>query len=74
MKVEIIYDENTKAPIGWELSGENKDEIRKLGVIRDLTFWGSGEYAIEYAGRRGGNDAEMDPGILSWKQKKFITH
>ncbi len=51
MIVDIIYDEENN-PIGWEMSGENPDEIKKLRAIRDLQFFGLEETAIEYSGRR----------------------
>lgn len=68
MNVEIITNDAGQ-PIGWSLQGEDKQEISKLGIIRDLQFFGFGETAIRYAGRKDDNDAEGDPGILSWKQR-----
>lgn len=73
MKVDLIKDENGQ-PIGWEMTGDTPEEIKKLGTIRDLQFWGVNEYAIDYSGRRGGDDSLKDPGTLSWKQKRFISH
>ncbi len=76
MIVTITYDEKGLAN-GWELSAENAEEIKKLGIIRDLTFWGFDENAIEYKGRRTDpNDPNNDknPGILSWIKRKFVTH
>jgi len=68
MNVEIITDDAGQ-PIGWSMQGENKQEISKLAIIRDLQFFGMDDTAIRYAGREQGNDAEGDPGILSWKQR-----
>jgi hypothetical protein len=68
MLVEIITDEKGH-PIGWSLQGKDKVEVSKLAIIRDLQFFGIDETAIIYAGREQGNDAEGDPGILSWKQR-----
>lgn len=70
MIVEIIRDENNR-PIGWSMQGENKEEISKLGIIRDLQFWGFDDRAIAYNGRKGGDDKTGNPGILSWIQKRF---
>jgi hypothetical protein len=72
MLVEIIKDENNQ-PIGWSLQGENREELDKLIDIRNLQFFGFDERVIRYAGRKGGNDENYDPGILSWKQKRFIN-
>jgi hypothetical protein len=72
MLVNILKDEAGRS-IGWEMSGENPEEIKKLSIIRDLTFWGVDDTAIRYNGRRESNDAEGDPGIISWKQQGLIT-
>jgi hypothetical protein len=71
MLINILKNEAGKS-IGWEMSGENPEEIKKLGTIRDLTFWGVDDTVIEYNGRRESNDAEGNPGILTWKQKGTI--
>lgn len=73
MIVNIIKDEHGKA-VGWEMSGENPEEIKKLGTIRDLQFWGYDENVIQYNGRRESDDKNNNPGILSWKQKRLIRH
>jgi hypothetical protein len=76
MIVTITYDENHN-PVGWELYGENDAEIKKLGIIRDLTFWGFDNRAIEYNGRKtnpSDPNNNKNPGILSWIQKRFIKH
>jgi hypothetical protein len=73
MKVEIIKNENNK-PIGWSMTGENREEINKLINIRNLQFIGINDTAIRYAGRSGGNDKDFNPGTLSWKQSKYIKH
>jgi hypothetical protein len=70
MKVEIVLDENNRA-CGWEMSGENEEEIKKLGIIRDLQFWGTGDNVITYNGRRQSDDKNNNPGILSWVQKRI---
>jgi hypothetical protein len=69
MKVEIVRNDKNQ-PIGWEMSGETPEEIKKLRIIRDLQFWGSEETAIVYDGRRQSDDANHNPGILTWKQVK----
>lgn len=71
MLVEILRNEDDHA-IGWTLKGENPEEISKLGIIRDLTFWGYDENSIQYNGRKESDDQNNNPGILSWKQKKYI--
>lgn len=68
MNIEIVRDENNK-PIGWEMSGENKEELNKLCIIRDLQFWGYGVTSIKYAGRTESDDANNNPGKLTWRQK-----
>lgn len=70
MIIEIIRDENNR-PIGWSMQGENKEEISKLGIIRDLQFWGFNDRAITYNGRKESDDKNNNPGILSWIQKRF---
>lgn len=69
MKVEIVRNEKNQ-PVGWEMSGETPEEIKKLAIIRDLQFWGLDETVIVYDGRREGDDATYNPGILTWKQVK----
>lgn len=68
MKVDIIRDENGKA-IGWNMTGETPEEIKKVGIIRDLQFWGFEETGIVYAGREDGDDKAGNPGTLKWKQR-----
>jgi hypothetical protein len=72
MEVEIIKDNRGQA-IGWTMKGENVEEISKLAAIRDLQFFGFGDTAIKYDGRKGGNDAVNDPGKLSWIQRRFAS-
>lgn len=72
MIVEIITDENGQ-PIGWSMQGENKEEISKLAIIRDLQFFGFDETNIKYNGRKESDDKNGNPGILSWKQKKHCS-
>jgi hypothetical protein len=73
MIVTIIKDVNDK-PIGWSMQGENREELNKLIDIRNLQFFGLEETAIEYAGRKGENNKEYNPGILSWKQAQYIDN
>ncbi len=68
MKVEIVRNEKNQ-PVGWEMKGENEEEIKKLSIIRDLQFWGVEETVITYEGRRESDDKNNNPGILTWKQK-----
>ena len=69
MIVELVRNKEDKV-IGWEMKGENKEEINKLCYIRNIQFFGFDDTAITYNGRREGNDKENNPGILSWIQKK----
>jgi hypothetical protein len=73
MIVELLRNEDNKV-IGWQMTGESPEEINKLKYIRDLSFWGSGDTAIDYNGRRESDDANNNPGILSWKQRQYIKH
>ncbi len=73
MIVELIRDEDGR-PVGWSITGDTPEEIKKLGIIRDLQFWGTNEYAIDYAGRTNSDDANHNPGTLNWKQKRLIKH
>ena len=68
MLVEIITDDKGH-PIGWSLQGEDKIEVGKLAIIRDLEFFGIDETEIEYNGRSGNLSDHEDPGILYWRQK-----
>lgn len=70
MKIVILYNDKSQ-PIGWEMSGENSEEISKLGIIRDLQFWGYNETDIKYNGRKESDDVNNNPGKLSWVQKRF---
>jgi hypothetical protein len=72
MNVEIIKNDKGYA-IGWTMQGENKEEIAKLTTIRDLQFIGFDDTAIKYNGRKGGNDAEGNPGVLSCIQRRFSS-
>lgn len=73
MIVELIRNEENQV-IGWSLEGESEEDMKSLRAIRDLSFWGFNDAAIEYNGRAKSNDAAGNPGILSWKQKKYIKH
>jgi hypothetical protein len=72
MTVELIKDENGYA-IGWTMEGETPQEIKKLGTIRDMQFFGFDDTAIVYAGRSKGSDKDRNAGVLSWKQRKHDT-
>ena len=71
MLVEILYSPDGKA-IGWSMKGDSPEEIKKLGTIRDLQFWGFDDTAIDYAGRKNSDDENNDPGTLMWRQRKDI--
>ena len=73
MILELIRNEDNKV-IGWSLEGESGEDMQKLRAIRDLSFWGLDDTAVEYNGRAKSNDDAGNPGILSWKQKKYIKH
>lgn len=69
MIIELVRD--TKGSIiGWEMSGENPNEIAKLATIRNLQFFGFNETKIVYNGRRESTD--NNPGILQWIQKQHV--
>jgi hypothetical protein len=70
MEVKLIKVEG--CVVGWSMEGENLEEMKKLGAIRDIQFFGFEDTEIVYAGRKGG-DYVTDPGVLSWKQKKHDT-
>lgn len=70
MTVELIKDENGYA-IGWTMEGETPQEIKKLGTIREMQFFGFDDTAIVYSGRTKGSD--KNAGVLSWKQRKHDT-
>lgn len=69
MLVELIKHEGQV--IGWSMEGESPEEIKKLGVIRNIQFAGFDDTEIVYSGRKGGN--VTNPGVLSWKQSKHDT-
>ena len=71
MIVELLRDEDNTV-IGWTMTGESEEEIDKVRYIRDLSFWGFDETAIEYSGRKNSDDKNRNPGTLSWKQRKHI--
>jgi hypothetical protein len=73
MIVNLIKNEDGIV-IGWSMTGESEEEINKTRYIRDLSFWGFDDTAIDYDGRKESNDTTNNPGILSWKQKKYIKH
>jgi len=73
MNVEIIKNDQGFA-VGWSMQGENDEEINKLATIRDLQFFGFDDTAIKYNGRKESNDAEGNPGILSWIQRRFSSN
>lgn len=64
MRVELVKKDGFV--VGWTLEGENPEEIAKLAVIRNLTFFGMGDTRIVYDGRTGGDNSKGDPGILKW--------
>ena len=73
MIVEIIKNDNNQ-PIGWSMQGENKEELDKIIDIRNLQFLGFDDTDIKYNGRKGGDDKNFNPGVLSWIQKKFSSN
>jgi hypothetical protein len=73
MNVEIIKNDQGFA-VGWSMQGESEEEISKLATIRDLQFFGFDDTAIKYNGRKESNDAEGNPGILSWIQRRFSSN
>jgi hypothetical protein len=73
MIVELITNEEGHA-IGWSMTGDTPEEIKKLGTIRDLQFWGFDDNGVDYAGRTNSDDKNRNPGTLNWKQRKYIKH
>lgn len=69
MKVEIKYDEFNN-PIGYEMSGENQEEVLKLNTIRNMQFFGFGDTALVYNGRTHGSNDNSNAGTLHYIQKK----
>ena len=64
MIVELIKNEKGHV-IGYEMKGENPQEIEKLCHIRDMHFAST----VIYNGRRESDDKNRNPGILSWIDK-----
>ena len=64
MIVELIKNEKGHV-IGYEMKGENPQEIEKLCYIRDMHFAST----VKYNGRRDSDDKNRNPGILSWVDK-----
>lgn len=69
MKLEILEDENGSA-IGWSMSGENPEEVKKLATVRNLQFFGFNETHVKYDGRTGEHGDVDNPMILNWRQKE----
>ena len=61
MEIKLIKKEDGRV-IGYEMKGENPEEMEKLCHIRDMNYAG----LIKYNGRRDSDDKNMNPGILSW--------
>jgi len=69
MKLELIRNNENKV-VGWTLEGDSPEEIKKLGYVRDMTFWGFDDTKIVYNGRTNSDDENNNPGILSWIQAR----
>lgn len=72
--MEVIIIKAEGKAVGWEMKGENPEEIEKLRIIRELEFLGINETEVVYRGRRESDDKNNNPGILCWIQRKFIKH
>lgn len=77
MKIELIYDDKQshKPVIGWKMIPESEQDDKNIAYIRDLSFFGFLDTAIEYnslvlkdeeKGKNIGNIKE-----LSWIQAKY---
>jgi|GEM_PF-6001243 len=59
MKIELVKIDNKT--VGYNLVPENEEEMKALGSIREIYFWGSGEEAMRY------NGIDTDP------KEKYVT-
>lgn len=49
MKIELIKNEANRT-VGWSIIGETKEDKLRLGTMRNLLFFGTGDDVIEYDG------------------------
>jgi hypothetical protein len=61
MRIELVKDESNHTA-GWTIIGENEDEKRTLGSMRNLLFWGLKENVVEYDGMSADPD---DPNYVA---------
>lgn len=50
MEVNIIYNEDGKEPIGWEMRPQTQKDHEIIATIRDLQFFGLDNDVIKYNG------------------------
>lgn len=67
MKVRLIKHNNLT--IGWTIEGENEEEMRIVGSIRNMCFFGMGENAIKYAGVKPFPPDERYAKAVAWIQR-----
>lgn len=67
MKVQVIRKDG-KA-YGWTILAENEAEMRTLGTIRNMQFFGMNETAIGYAGVKSDSGYAVK---LAWCQRCII--
>lgn len=69
-KIELVYNENEK-PIGYKLVQE-EDEGKEFAYIRNAHFFGMGDKAITYAGRKSKEGQENEYTGDSLEHLKFL--
>lgn len=67
MKVRLIKHNNLT--VGWTIEGENEEEMRIVGSIRNMCFFGMGENAIKYAGVKSYPRDERYAEAVAWIQR-----
>lgn len=71
MKIQLKYIDNKLA--GYDLIPENEEEMKALGSIRELYFWGSGEDALQIENFEMDKKAIKYDGIATDQTEKYVT-
>ncbi|GAB6119638.1 hypothetical protein [Dysgonomonas termitidis] len=67
MKIELVKIDNKTA--GYNLVPENEEEMKALGSIREIYFWGSEEEAMKYDGIHTDTKEKYVTGMMFLQQK-----
>jgi hypothetical protein len=58
MKIELMFNDQ-QITVGFKLIREDGDDVVTIERVRDMLFWGLGETALDYDGRKSDKETNQ---------------